>query len=147
MIADRPQADLGGGFGRLTLSPPATVPITLAEDAAPSVFGLKLNSVSSQLTGAVVTGPSGSPKAVSIALGSVPSDGDQISFRFDLPDGSTETIQLTASSAVPTPAGSFAIGATAAATSASLNNALNGAIGALANTALVAASAIAATGD
>src|SRR5207253_10108150 len=77
VIAERQQADLGGGFGRLVLSPPATVPITLGEDVAPSVFGLKLNSVSSQLTGATVTGPSGSPRSVSIAVGASPSDRRQ----------------------------------------------------------------------
>src|SRR4029079_19470988 len=110
------------GLGRLVLSAPATMPIMLGEDVAPSVFGLKLNSVSSQLPGAVVSGPSGSPPAISIALGANPNNGDQISFKFNLPDGSTETIQLTASTTVPPPAGSFAIGATPAATSANLNN-------------------------
>src|SRR4051812_30456470 len=147
VIAERNQADLGGGLGRLVLSAPATTPITLREDVSPSVFGLKLNSVSSSLTGATVTGPTGSPPAVSIALPANPNSGDQISLKFDLPDGSTETVQLTASSAVPTPANSFAIGATPAATSANLNAALNSAIGSLANTALVAASAVAATND
>src|ERR1043165_6309834 len=147
VISERQQADLGGGSGRLILSAPATMPITLREDVAPSAFGLKLNSVSSQLTGATVTGPAGSPPTVSVTLGGNPNNGEQISFKFNLPDGSTETIQLTASNAVPTPAGSFAIGATPAATSANLNNALNGAITSLANTSLVAASAIAATGD
>jgi hypothetical protein len=111
------------------------------------VFGLKLNSVSSSLTGATVTGPAGSPPTVSIALGANPNSGDQISLKFNLPDGSTETIQLTASNAVPTPAGSFAIGATPAATSANLNAALNSAVGTLANTSLVAASAIAAANN
>jgi flagellin-like hook-associated protein FlgL len=147
VIAERNQADLGGGLGRLVLSAPATTPITLREDVAPSVFGLKLNSVSSSLTGATVTGPAGSPPAVSIALGANPNSGDQISLKFNLPDGSTETIQLTASNAVPTPAGSFAIGATPAATSANLNAALSGAVGTLANTSLVAASAVAATAN
>ena len=70
-----------------------------------------------------------------------------MSFKFNLPDGTTETIQLTASSATPPPAGSFAIGATPTATAANLNAALNTAIGTLANTSLVAASAIAAGND
>jgi flagellin-like hook-associated protein FlgL len=147
VIAERNQADLGGGLGRLVLSAPATTPITLREDVSPSVFGLKLNSVSSSLTGATVTGPAGSPPTVSIALGANPNSGDQISLKFNLPDGSTETVQLIASSAVPTPAGSFAIGATPALTSANLNAALGSAVGTLANTSLVAASAVAATSD
>src|ERR1700754_37564 len=147
VIAERSQADLGGGLGRLVLSAPATTPITLREDVSPSVFGLKLNSVSSSLTGATVTGPTGSPPTVSIALPVNPNSGDQISLKFNLPDGSTETVQLTASNAVPTPAGSFAIGGTPAATSANLNAALTTAIGTLANTSLVAASAVAASAN
>ncbi|WP_375414491.1 flagellar biosynthesis protein FlgL [uncultured Bradyrhizobium sp.] len=147
VVAERNQADLGGGLGRLVLSAPATSPITLREDVAPSVFGLKFNSVSSSLTGATVTGPTGSPPTLSIAFPANPVSGDQISLKFNLPDGTTETVQLTASSAVPTPAGSFAIGATPAATSANLNAALGSAVGTLANTALVAASAVAASSN
>jgi flagellin-like hook-associated protein FlgL len=147
VISERQQADLGSGLGRLTISAPATMPISVAEQAPATVFGFKLNSVSSSLTGATVTGPAGSPAAVSINLGANPNSGDQISLKFNLPDGSTETIQLTASNSVPTPANGFAIGATPAATSANLNAALSGAIGTLANTALVAASAVAATND
>jgi hypothetical protein len=120
----------------------------VAEDAAPSPFGLKLNSVTSSLTGATVTGPTGSPSAVSISLGATnPNPGDQVSFTFNLPDGTTESIQLTASSTTPAPAGSFAIGATPTATAANLNAALNTSIGTLANTSLVAASAVAAGND
>ncbi|MEA2889318.1 MAG: flagellar hook-associated protein 3 FlgL [Bradyrhizobium sp.] len=147
VISERQQADLGSGLGRLTVSAPATMPISIAEQTPATVFGFKLNSVSSSLTGATVTGPTGSPAVVSINLGANPNSGDQISLKFNLPDGSTETIQLTASNSVPTPVNSFAIGATPAATSANLNAALSGAIGTLANTALVAASAVAATND
>jgi flagellin-like hook-associated protein FlgL len=147
VIAERQQADLGSGSGRLTISAPATMPISIAEQTPATVFGLKLNSVSSSLTGAVVTGPTGSPAAVSINLGANPNSGDQISLKFNLPDGTTETVQLTASNAVPTPAGSFAIGATPAATSANLNTALTTAIGTLSNTSLVAASAVAASNN
>jgi len=90
-----------------------------------------------------VSGPSGSPPAVAVDLtAGNPNSGDQISFAFNLPDGTTESIQLTASSAVPTPSGSFAIGTTPALTTANLNAALNTAIGTLANTKLVAASAV-----
>ena len=147
VIAERNQADLGTGTGRLTISAPATMPISVAEETPATVFGLKLNSVSSSLTGATVTGPTGSPAAVSIGLGANPNNGDQISLKFNLPDGTTESVQLTASNAVPTPAGSFAIGATAAATSANLNAALTTALGTLANTSLVAASAVAASNN
>src|ERR1700722_9513208 len=80
VIAERAVADGTTGLGRLTISPvtttapaaPAT-PVSsfsVAEDAAGSPFGLKLSSVTSSLTGATVTGPSGSPAAVSFSFGS-----------------------------------------------------------------------------
>jgi flagellin-like hook-associated protein FlgL len=151
VMAERQQADLGtNGMGRLMVSSPAPLPaaaasIQVAEDAAGSPFGLKLAAVSSTLTGATVTSPSGSPAAISVDLGATnPADGDNLNFQFTLPDGSSEQIKLTASSATPTPAGSFAIGATPSATAANLGNALTSAIGNLASTALVAASAVAA---
>src|SRR6266700_1959491 len=154
VVAERQQADLGtNGMGRLVVTGPnnAGVPITtatqiqVAEDVAGSPFGLKLNSVSSSLTNATVTGPGGSPPAVSIDLtAGNPNSGDQIKFTFNLPDGTTESVQLTASSATPLPTNSFAIGTTPAATTANLNAALNTAIGTLANTSLVAASAVTA---
>jgi hypothetical protein len=144
VIAERQQADLGAnGLGRLVLSSPTPTSVQLVEDAAGSPFGLKLAAVSSTLTGATVSGPAGSPAAVSVALGATnPNNGDTVSFQFNLPDGTTQQIQLTASSATPPPTGSFAIGATPTATAANLNAALNTAVGTLANTSLVAASAI-----
>ena len=154
VISERQQADLGtNGMGRLVVTGPtvaAPTQVQVAEDVAGSPFGLKLNSVSSTLTGATVTGPTGSPAAVSVSLGATnPNPGDQVSFTFNLPDGTTESIQLTASSATPLPANSFAISTTlatpaanVAATAANLNSALNTAIGTLANTSLVAASAV-----
>ncbi|CCD91816.1 conserved hypothetical protein [Bradyrhizobium sp. ORS 375] len=146
VIAERRQADLGlNGLGRLNLSASATVPITLSEDVAGSPFGFKLSSVTSSLTNATVSGPSGSPAGISVDLtAGNPNAGDQISFIFKLPDGTSESIQLTASTTTPAPANTFAIGATPAATSANLNAALNTAVTTLANTALVAASAVTA---
>ncbi|UTD28455.1 flagellar protein [Bradyrhizobium sp. WD16] len=147
LIAERNQADLGAtGLGRLVISSPTATSVSVAEDVAGSPFGLKLSGITSSLTGATVSGPSGSPPVVSVALGATnPNNGDQVTFSFKLPDGTTEKVQLTASSATPPPAGSFAIGATPAATAANLNSALTGAIGTLAGTSLVAASAMAAS--
>src|SRR3954453_3193435 len=154
LIAERKQADLGtNGMGRLVVTGPnnAGVPVTtptqmrVAEDVAGSPFGLKLSSVTSSLTNAAVTGPVGSPLAASIDLtAGNPNSGDQITFNFKLPDGTSESVQLTASSATPLPTGSFAIGTTPAATTTNLNAALNTAISTLANTSLVAASAVTA---
>ena len=147
LIAERNQADLGAsGLGRLVVTAPTPTSAQVAEDVAGSPFGLKLQAVSSSLTGATVTGPAGSPSAISIDLGATnPNNGDKVSFAFTLPDGTTESIQLTASSATPPPAGSFAIGATSTVTAANLKAALTAAIGTLANTSLVAASAVAAS--
>jgi flagellar hook-associated protein 3 FlgL len=144
VIAERQQADLGtNGMGRLVISSPTTTSVNIAEDVAGSPFGLKLGSVTSSLTNATVTGPSGSPPSVSVDMtAGNPNSGDQITFNFNLPDGTSESIQLTASSATPTPTGSFAIGATPAATMANLNSALNSAVSTLAGTKLVAASAV-----
>src|SRR4030081_2680032 len=147
VISERAQADGTAGLGRLVISPPVLTPtpVQVAEDVAGSPFGLKLKAISSSLTGATITGPAGSPAAVSVDLGATnPNNGDKVNFAFTLPDGTTESIQLTASSAAPPPAGSFAIGATSTVTAANLKAALNTAIGTLANTSLVAASAVAA---
>ena len=147
LISQRQQADLGAsGLGRVVITSPTATSVQVAEDVAGSPFGLKMSAISSTLTGSTVTGPTGSPPALSVDLGpSNPNDGDQVSFEFKLPDGTTESIQLKASSATPQPVGSFAIGATSAATAANLNAALTTAVGKLANTSLVAASAVTAS--
>ena len=148
VISERAQADGTTGLGRLVIASPTTTSVQVVEDAAGSPVGLKLSAVSSTLTGATVTGPAGSPPSVSIGLGATnPNNGDKLNLQFNLPDGTTESIQLTASSVTPPPTGSFAIGATPAATAANLNAALTSAIGTLANTSLVAASAIQAGND
>lgn len=144
LIAQRAQADgaFPGGTGRLLITNPTPTVVSVAEDAAGSPFGLKLSQVTSSLTGATVTGPSGSPAAISVNLGSNPNSGDQISFTFTQPDGTSASVQLTATTTSPPPTGSFLIGSTPAATAANLNAALTAAIGTVANTTLVAASAI-----
>jgi flagellar hook-associated protein 3 FlgL len=144
VIAERQQADLGtSGLGRLAISSPTPTSVQVSEDVAGSPFGLKLSSVSSTLTGATVTGPSGSPAAISVDLGAInPNPGDQVSFTFNLPDGTTQTVQLTATNTTPPPTGSFTIGTTPTATAANLNTALTASITTLANTSLVAASAV-----
>src|SRR6201991_3476745 len=98
LISERQQADLGSsGLGRLVVSAPTATSVNVAEDAAGSPFGFKLNSVTSSLTNAVVTGPSGSPAAVNVDMtAGNPNPGDQITYSFNLPDGTTESIQLTA---------------------------------------------------
>ena len=157
VMAERQAADLGAnGMGRLVQSTLPSGAIQVQEDSATSPFGLKIAAVSSTLTGATVTGPSGSPVSFSVNLNGVnPNNGDKLSVKFTLPDGSTEQVDLTASTKTPTPVGSFAIDpgnpnvippvpSNPAITSANLNTALSTAITKLANTSLVAASAVAA---
>lgn len=146
LILERKQADVGtSGLGRVVLTAPSATSVQIAEDASPSQFGLKLNAITSTLTGATITQPTGTPAAMSVDLGGTnPAEGQSVKFTFNLPDGTTEDITLTASTATPLPANSFAIGANPTATAANLNAALNTSIGALANGPLVAASAVTA---
>jgi flagellar hook-associated protein 3 FlgL len=149
VIAERNQADLGAdGLGRLVIPAAAGTVVAVSEDAAGSPFGLKLAGVNSTLTGATVTGPAGSPAAISVDLGATnPSDGDTITYTFALPDGTSQTLQLQAtSSATPGP-NQFSIGATPAATAANLQAALTAGVSQIGATSLSAASAVAASND
>ncbi len=146
LIAQRQAADLGAnGLGRLTIAANNST-VTIGQDGSP--FGFQLTSVTSNLTGATVSGPAGSPPSISVDLGSSnPNPGDSIEFNLALPDGSSQTITLQATTNSPPGANQFTIGATPADTAANLQTALTGAIGNLAQTALPAASAIAAAND
>ena len=148
VISEREQADLGTApdLGRLTVSSPTTTSVSLAQDSSP--FGMKLSAVSSTLTGATVTGPTGTPPAISISMGTTnPNPGDQLNVTLSMPDGTTQAIQLTATTTSPPPTGSFLIGATPAATAANLQTALQTSINTVANTSLVAASAMEASSN
>jgi len=145
LISERQQADLGANnLGRLAVGGTGSN-VTLTQDGSP--FGFQLASVHSSVTGATVTGPAGSPPSISVDLGSNPSAGQSIAFNLTLPDGSSQTVTLQATTASPAGANQFTIGATPAATAANLQTALTGAIGSLAQTALPAASAVAAAND
>src|SRR4030081_2170518 len=148
LIAERNQADLGTATGPLVLATPTARSISIAEDAAGSPFGLKLASILSSSPSVTLTGPTGSPPAETLDLGATnPNPGDTLTFTFNLPDGSTENIQLTASGTTPLKAGQYLIGASSTASAANLNAALTTAVGVLANGALVAASALKASSE
>ena len=149
LISERRQADQGpGGMGRLAVTSPllTTTVTSLGEDG--SAFGLKLSSVSSTLTGATLTQPAGVPPAATVDLGAVnPNNGEKLKFNFNLPDGTTESIELTALTTTTTPpaAGTFQIGVDTAATTVNLQAALTASVKTLADTSLVAASALSAS--
>lgn len=148
VINERLQSDQGAnGLGRLVIPAPSGSTVSIGEDAAGSPFGFKLAGVSSSLTGATVTGPAGSPASISVALGSNPNAGDTIKLSLTLPDGSSQTISLQATTASPPGANQFTIGATPAQTATNLQTALTGAVGTLDQTALPAASAMAAANN
>jgi flagellar hook-associated protein 3 FlgL len=148
VIAERQQADVGAdGLGRLVIPPVSGTTVSVNEDVAGSPFGFKLAGVTSSLTGATVTGPTGSPPAISVDLPSNPNSGDSIQFNMTLPDGSSQTISLQATTNSPPGANQFTIGVTATATAANLQAALTTAVSSLAQTALPTASAVAAANN
>lgn len=147
LISERNQADLGAaGLGRLVIAQPTATSVSVAEDSI-SPFGFKLASVNSNLTNGTVTGPSGSPSSMSVDFTGLPNSGDTITLRFDLPDGTSANLTLTATTESPAGVNEFTIGATAADTATNLQAALTTATAKLAGGALAAASAVAASDD
>jgi len=149
LIQERNLADTGGpgGLGRLQIPPAAGNVVTMNEEAPPTIYGFKLNSVTSGLTGAVVAGPAGAPPTITVNFAANPNDGDRIKFTFNLPDGTTEDLTLTATTSANPGPGQFQIGATTGQTAINFQTALTGAVDTLTNTALSAASAVQAGND
>ncbi len=133
------------------LSATSAVPsnvVALSEESPPTVFGFKLANISTTSTGAVVTGPSSpAPALVTVDFHAQPAANDQFKVAFNLPDGTTENITLTATTQNPPGPGQFLIGSSLAATTANFKSALNSSVSTLASTSLTAASAIAASND
>ena len=130
VIAQRQQADLSGLTGAAVTSPmPSTTSVQVAGVSAP--WGFTLTGITATGGNKTITPPAGSPAAGSVTLTGQPGNGDQITFSFSLPNGTTQQIQLTATNTNPPPAGSFLIGATTAASASNLNAALTTAVGAL----------------
>lgn len=145
VAAERLQADLGAdGLGRLVVGGAATS-VSLADDAANSPFGFKVAGVTTTVTGANVTAPTGSPPTESIDFsGSTPSAGQTVSLQLSLPDGTSTTVTLTATKSAPPGPNQFTIGADAATTASNFSAALTAAVGTEAKTSLTAASAMTA---
>jgi len=148
LILERRQADLGDGKGRLSTSLVGST-VTISEESAGLPFGFKLAGISGTMGGAVASGPSGSPAGIAIALSGLPAEGERLQVALDLPDGSRETVVLTArvSGSSAAEDGSFLIGADASATAANLKAALDLTLTHRGATALAAASAMVAADD
>jgi flagellin-like hook-associated protein FlgL len=149
VIAERNQADLGAdGLGRLVIPPASGSIVSVNEDVAGSPFGLKLAGVNSTLSGATVTGPTGSPPNISVDLGATnPNNGETVTYTFTLPDGTSQTLSLQATTATPPGPNQFSIGATPADTAVNLQAALTAGVSQIGSTSLSAASAMAASND
>ncbi|ABS64153.1 conserved hypothetical protein [Parvibaculum lavamentivorans DS-1] len=146
-IDERAQADMGAdGRGRLTLGI-AGATVTLAEDAAPSIFGFKLEGATSTLSNATVTGPAGAPAGVDVEFTGLPAAGQQITLDMRLPDGTTTKVTLKATMDNPPAAGEFTIGTDAATTAANFQAALDTAVQTEASVTLKAASAVEASNN
>ena len=146
LIFERNQADLGiDGLGRLTIGGSGN---SVQVDEQATSFGLKLASITSTVTGATVSGPTGSPASESIDFSAAaPNPGETVTLRFNLPDGTSENLTLTATTNSPPGSNEFTIGTTPGQTASSFQTALTTAVGKLAGTSLTAASAIAASSD
>src|SRR5215469_14287940 len=130
------------GIGTGLATPTAGTRVSISEDTSPSVFGFKLASVKNNLTNATVLGPSGTPPSISVDLATNPQPNDTLTFTFNLPDGTTQDLTLTATTTQPPPTNTFLIGANAAATAANLQQTLTTSVKTLAATQLTAASAV-----
>ena len=149
VINERLPADQGAdGLGRLVIPAVVGSAVAVQEDVANSPFGLKLAGINTTFGTAVVSQPTGSPKAMSVDLGATnPNDGDTFSFNFTLPDGTSQTLQLQATSAGSPGTNQFSIGATPAATAANLQAALSAGVSQIVSTSVVSASAMAASNN
>ncbi|PLW75448.1 hypothetical protein [Cohaesibacter celericrescens] len=108
---ERMRADAGSdGRGRLDLSTTGSI-MTMSEQVTD--FGYKLSAVSSTLSNATVTGPTGSPASISVALTAAPSANEAMSFTFELPDGSSKVVRLVAANGITMPGeGNFSLNGT-----------------------------------
>src|SRR6185436_15065237 len=135
LINERNQADLGAdGRGRLTIG--AGGPNTVQIDEQATTFGFKLGSITSTVTGATTSGPTGSPASMSIDFSAaVPNPGETVTVRLNLPDGTSKNLTLTATTDSPPGANEFTIGGTPGLTASNFQ------------AALTAASAVAASSE
>ena len=146
-IAERQSADLGSnGMGRLNLSlPSGGTTVSLSEEAANLPFGMTLKSASSTLDHASTTLSSTAPKSLNVTFAGVPTTGTVFTVTFNLPDGTTTDISLTAGTTADK--NQFAIGPDAATTAANFQSALSTSLKTTASTALANVSALTASKD
>ncbi len=154
-------ADGSQGFVDLTARTAGAVgddTFAIGADAATSAQNLTAALADKSFTGKAVVGAQsanppgaavalsgGTPASASVTVGTGLAAGDSLQVTVGLRDGTSKTLSLTAGDG--TRAGSFAIGATPAATAANLSAALATALDSTARTDLAASSAVRAAND
>ncbi len=147
VIEERRRADMGSdNRGRLAITSPSPGQVRLAETSA-GVFGFKISAVTEYFSNATATPNSGPPPRIDFAFTGVPVNNETAQIVLNLPDGSSTTMTLKATtSATPGP-GEFTIGGDAAATAANFQTALDAQLQDLAKIKLRAASALKSSSD
>lgn len=148
VVDERKLADAGAdGRGRLAVTN-ASPTVSLSEDVAGHPFGLKLAGMTSGLTGTTVSGPAGSPAAIDVTFSAtLPQPGQSVRVTFDLPDGTQEVFELTATASNPPGAGEFLLGVDETDTASNFEAALNAELVTFGSTVLASASTKAAAND
>jgi flagellar hook-associated protein 3 FlgL len=144
VVANRQLNDGVAGMGRLA-SASAGTSVTLSGDA--TSFGFKVAAATASGTRVTAVKNPGPPATVAINVASQPNEGESVSIDLSLPDGTTQTLTLAATASATGEAGTYAIGATPAATAANIKAALDTAVTTAASTSLSAASALRASTD
>lgn len=142
LIQERLPADQGAdGRGRLLQPTSLGAVMTIAEDGD-HPFGMKIEEIVTDF-GAAVTPTPGPPASYDIDLtGAQPPEGARVQVRFGLPDGTSVSLDLTATTEDPPPAGRFLIGVDEIETAQNLAATLDIEIQRIARTDLSAASAM-----
>ncbi len=147
LVTERKAADYGvaASAGRVTRGG-AGATASLTEDGT-HPFGFKLTAASSTSAGISTALTAGPPADITFTVAANPAAGEQVRFELTMPDGTKQSVALTAKAAPLSPvasAGEFEIGVTPAATATNLRAALGLALDREATTSLPSASAKAA---
>jgi flagellar hook-associated protein 3 FlgL len=146
IIAERLQADQGAdGRGRITVNAAVGDLVSIEEDGT-HPFGFKITGATTSF-GATITGPGPAPASLEIELGANPPPGGTVRISLTMPDGTSTTLELTATTDDPPGEKQFTIETTADDTAINLTAALDTELQRLASVDLAAASAMKAGND
>ncbi len=121
--------------------------VTIAEDGVHG-FGVKLDGITTDSHGiSLVSQTTTPPHVLEISVDSRPAEGDTISLSYTLPDGTTGSFDVVATTSDPPARGEFLIGGDTDATAANIGDAITVQLEYLRDTDLAAASASQATED